>query len=301
MFMSRNGKIAHLPRNVRNEINERLENGEEGQVLLDWLNGLPIVDNILKQNFDGAPITKQNLSEWRQGGFREWKVRQELIDQACQTCDSADDLDEYVDMPLLAGKLAALLAARYASLLNNWHGQLDPQFHEMVHLLRGLNRDIALLQKTMYQADKQKREHEKAIDDEEKRDLEEEKKRETAPIWARLESEAMAAQFGDGDQARMIADYLSAVKYDLPPPKSMVEHKLKMDRLKEEQAKATSARPTPGQPASGKSSKPESKSNPVQVSPTSPKSGPVAPSQSESNQDQADSSTANPEREESMK
>ena len=48
----------------------------------------------------------------------------------------------------------------------------------------------------------------------------------------------MAAQLGDGDHARMIADYLSAVKYDLPPPKSMVEHKQKMDRMKKEGAKS---------------------------------------------------------------
>jgi hypothetical protein len=288
--MSRNGKIAHLPRNIRNELNQRLENGEEGPALLDWLNGLPIVDNILKEHFEGAPITKQNLSEWRQGGFREWQVRQELIDQACQTFDSADDMDDHIDTPLLAGKLAALLAARYAGLLNHWQGQPDPQFHDMVHLLRGLNRDIALLQKTMYQADKQKREFEKAIDDEEKRDLEEEKKRETAPIWAKLESEAMAAQLGGGERANMIADYLSAVKYDLPPPKSMIEHKLKMDRMKEDQAKA---RPSPGQPESRKSSK----SNPVQVSQISPKSGPVAPSPSESGQNEAEFAAASPQTE----
>ena len=37
------------------------------------------VQESLKAKFDGVPVSKQNLSEWRQGGFREWQIRRELI------------------------------------------------------------------------------------------------------------------------------------------------------------------------------------------------------------------------------
>jgi hypothetical protein len=57
-----------------------MEKGEEGDSLLEWLNGLPEVQKMPKASFDGAVMTKQNLSEWRQGGFREWELRQELFD-----------------------------------------------------------------------------------------------------------------------------------------------------------------------------------------------------------------------------
>jgi hypothetical protein len=39
--MSRNGKIARLPQQIREQINRRLENGEEGKQIAEWLNTLP--------------------------------------------------------------------------------------------------------------------------------------------------------------------------------------------------------------------------------------------------------------------
>ncbi len=37
------GKIARLPRNVRDELNHSIDNGETGVRLVEWLNGLPEV------------------------------------------------------------------------------------------------------------------------------------------------------------------------------------------------------------------------------------------------------------------
>ena len=39
--MTRNGKIARLPMQVRAELNLRMEQGVEGEALLARLNGLP--------------------------------------------------------------------------------------------------------------------------------------------------------------------------------------------------------------------------------------------------------------------
>jgi hypothetical protein len=75
---SRNGKIARLPRHVREELNERLERSEPGPQLLAWLNALPETKEVAEKHFASAPVNKQNLSEWRQGGFQEWLAGRNL-------------------------------------------------------------------------------------------------------------------------------------------------------------------------------------------------------------------------------
>jgi hypothetical protein len=79
---TRVGKIAQLPKAIRDELNQRLENGEPGPELLPWLNSLPETRELLTEKFQGQPISKSNLSDWRQGGYREWlkhKFREERI------------------------------------------------------------------------------------------------------------------------------------------------------------------------------------------------------------------------------
>ena len=41
--MARNGKIARLPKEIRAELNKRLDDNEPGPNLLGWLNGKPEV------------------------------------------------------------------------------------------------------------------------------------------------------------------------------------------------------------------------------------------------------------------
>jgi hypothetical protein len=230
MIMTRTGKIARLPRKVRTELNERLDNGEKSDSILEWLNDLPMVDDILREHFGGAPITPQNLSEWRQGGFREWEFRQQFIEHACETFDAAAEMEAVFDAPLLAGQLAAVVAARYAALLNRWDGQVTPKFEEAVKLLRGLNRDIALLQRTLQAAERHRREHEQAVEKKKKDRL-------TAPIMAKLESDTTYEVLGGGEGSRAIADFLAAVKYDQRQPESVIALKEKSERLKVQQTK----------------------------------------------------------------
>jgi hypothetical protein len=65
-----NGKIARLPRNIRDELNHRLDNGEPGGPILEWLNNLPQVKHVLVKDFEGGRINAQNLSNWRKGGHQ---------------------------------------------------------------------------------------------------------------------------------------------------------------------------------------------------------------------------------------
>ncbi len=68
---ARNGKIARLPQSIRAELNQRLRDGHTSCLILPWLNSLPEVQRIVETQFASKPITKSNLSAWRQGGFAQ--------------------------------------------------------------------------------------------------------------------------------------------------------------------------------------------------------------------------------------
>jgi len=112
MNLTRNGKIARLPRAIRDQLNRRLDDGEPGTRLVEWLNGLPEVQAVVAAEFGGKPIREQNLSEWKGGGYREWLAHQEALALAR---DLAGDTAEYqaLEGPPLTDKLALWLAARY--------------------------------------------------------------------------------------------------------------------------------------------------------------------------------------------
>jgi hypothetical protein len=119
--MSRNGKIARLPRGIRDELNQRLEDGEPGVRLVGWLNGREDVQEVLRAHFKGQPISEQNLSQWTQGGFEEWRRQEEsqvamrgLVEESSGVRELAGDRgmsDRVADMAAVAlGEL--LMAAR---------------------------------------------------------------------------------------------------------------------------------------------------------------------------------------------
>jgi len=75
----RTGKIARLPHDIREQLNRRLQDGEQGKSILKWLNALPEVQAVLKEHFEGHPVAASNLTEWKDGGYRDWQVRQDAL------------------------------------------------------------------------------------------------------------------------------------------------------------------------------------------------------------------------------
>lgn len=110
--MARNGKIARLPLSVREELNERLRENENGQDILTWLNALPVVVE------RGAEINDANLSLWRSGGFAEWLGDQDKIHKVEKLSElslrlakaSGGNLSEGL-LAIAAGKLQEALEA----------------------------------------------------------------------------------------------------------------------------------------------------------------------------------------------
>jgi hypothetical protein len=64
------GKVARLPENIRNQLNEFLDDGLEYQRILDWLaqNGFP-------------GFTHNNISRWKDGGYQDWLRHYSRLDE----------------------------------------------------------------------------------------------------------------------------------------------------------------------------------------------------------------------------
>jgi hypothetical protein len=113
MNVTRNGKIARLPRSVRQELNRRLDDGEQGKQLVAWLNALPEVQAVVTAEFEGKPIREQNLSQWKKGGYRDWQAQQEAVEIAERLEEDAAEWAGEGRAPL-TDTLAHWLVARYA-------------------------------------------------------------------------------------------------------------------------------------------------------------------------------------------
>ncbi len=111
------GKIARLPLAVRRQLNQRLQDGQTGGVLLQWLNGLPEVQAVLAAQFDGQPLTKMNLSRWKQGGYRSWEQEQKTLAEMAALFEKSAALQEAAKDGL-TDRMALVLAAKMAVELN---------------------------------------------------------------------------------------------------------------------------------------------------------------------------------------
>ena len=112
MNLAHNGKIGRLPIAVREELNRRLQNGGRGRRLVAWLNGLPEVRHILARDFGGKPVREQNLSEWRNGGYKNWLQQQEVLEMARQLSADSGEL-QLAGAQSLTEHMTVWLTARY--------------------------------------------------------------------------------------------------------------------------------------------------------------------------------------------
>jgi len=132
---ARHGKIARLPQSIREELNTRILNGEPATTLVPWLNSQSIVQCVLEEHFEGKPISEQNISNWREGGFVDWYVQEDWR-AICRTC--AGDADRLAVTGFNAGKFLLMLTARLAVSLDCAEGDPsgvlkdNPAFHKLI-------------------------------------------------------------------------------------------------------------------------------------------------------------------------
>lgn len=103
------GKIAQLPARIREALNRRLHDGQPASVILPWLNAVPEVIEVITTRFDSEPVSEQNLSLWRNGGFQRWLAESAEIEQTKQLAEFSAELAEAAGLGI--SKAAKALAA----------------------------------------------------------------------------------------------------------------------------------------------------------------------------------------------
>jgi hypothetical protein len=212
--MTRRGKIARLPRNIRETLNSRLENGDPGDILVLWLNTLPEVRSILAAYFHGRPISEQNLSEWKLGGFIDWQRKQDTCARVRGLLDFTLDLDNASAGQSLPDRLADLLAAELAAnaqqILEQQPDspQRQRQISDILAQLHKIRTGKHAAERLRIQTERwqfQRKQQERA-----ERDtlIAEAKDQATAPLFEALKRPAMVTAFGGGEAAGQIVDNL---------------------------------------------------------------------------------------------
>lgn len=124
--MSRIGKIARLPRELREELNHRLDDGKSASSILSWLNKHDDVKDVLGVYFHDQPITASNLSDWRQGGYQDWLRNQEGRAFARDILAEAEELEDEVAGSRLTDRVTEIAALSLIRLLRKAQAEEGP-------------------------------------------------------------------------------------------------------------------------------------------------------------------------------
>jgi len=153
--MTRNGKIARLPADLRTELNQRLGNGEMIKPLAEWLNGPPKVQEVMQKSFEGRPINEDNISEWKNGGYRDWEASQRMGEQVVTFMDRTAALRSAAKSGL-TDRMALLLAATMAAQMLEL--ETMPNNAEKAKIWRELRIGLLALRKSELYAERLKME-----------------------------------------------------------------------------------------------------------------------------------------------
>jgi hypothetical protein len=140
---TRVGKVARLPKDIREELNTRLENGEQGKELVEWLNQSPAVKKVLAAQFGGSPITDNNVSEWKQGGYQDWLKHTEACELVRDLVEKGGELGKAADGTPIGDRLANLLAVELThavQLALSQDGGAEERWSQLQEMLRAVSR-----------------------------------------------------------------------------------------------------------------------------------------------------------------
>jgi len=216
------GKIGRLPKSIRDMLGQRIENGEPGKEIVKWLNGLSGVKRVMEEQFNGRPITGQNLSEWKQNGHPEWLRQEQTRSLVGQLAEQAEDLGEASNGREISDLLASVLAAeltRLATALLEKETDPEKRWHRLreVHQeLSQLRRDDHRAVRTMIKRERWNREMDQQHEAELERMKQEGKEKLRARFFSALQKPAIAKSFGGGEVGEMIAEVFHRMTSDLP-------------------------------------------------------------------------------------
>ena len=218
--MTRKGKIARLPKHIREVLNQRLQNGQFGNCLLDWLNHLPECEEMLEDHFESQPITKQNLSEWKQGGYKDWLRNEEVRQQVQRLAEQAEDLENEAGAMSIADRLGTVLSMQLLAMIEQLDSIAEPR--EKWARLREILRELHHLRREDHRARRLRMTEEQwrmKCDQENKRQKEAEAEK-LIKLQGAMENKLMLSRMkGRGHEAGKWVDWELRVHYGLPLPR----------------------------------------------------------------------------------
>jgi hypothetical protein len=291
------GKIGRLSKYYRDELGRRIGDGEPGKEIVKWLNDQSRVQEVLKEQFGGRPITEQNLSEWKQTGHPEWLRREEARLFVTRLTEQSDDLEEATDDHEISDRFASVLAAELARLaMTLLEKETDPE--KRWQRLCGVHRELSQLRRddhravrTVIKRARWNREVEREEDAEHQRVQRANKDRLIDMVFASMRNQTMAEAFGGGEYGKRQAELLHRIKFDMPledllgmtPPGKSAPAPLEENPTKSELIQPNPTNFSNGHPPEplGANAPDNSGSNPVKPSQT--ESGSIQPDQIQSN------------------
>ncbi len=212
------GKIGRCPLAIREEVNRRLLEGEPGPKILAWLNSQEEVLRVLDQYFAETPVTPQNLSEWRLGGYAKWLKRRERVESLKHLSDYAAKLGAAAGGNATDGSAAILggrILERIETALEN--GDDDT--------ISALVEPLVALRRTDIEARKG-RQRERLLDQRERQVALSEKQFQVRTCEAFIEwaKNAKALEIAQGPAPKEVKmDQLHLLIFGAPPPKPAQE------------------------------------------------------------------------------
>jgi hypothetical protein len=157
------GKISRLPHSIREQLHQRLGNGDRAKTILEWLNSTPEVQPILATEYAARPITARNLSAWKKHSHASWLNEQEAALQAAQFITESRELAQ-AGQGQTTDHLAAIVAAQLSVAVTQLlAGPPSDAAHQH---LTALGREFTKLRRTEIQASRlrlQRQRHESKL------------------------------------------------------------------------------------------------------------------------------------------
>src|ERR1700722_11696466 len=230
--MSRTGKIARLPKEIREQLNHRLEDGETGGELASWLNGLPECQEMLAEKFGGRPINEGNISEWRLGGYEDWQRGGAARERLQGLLERAETLDDVADGDEIGDRLGTLVAAELADAIAKLEEITDA--NERWRRLQEISRELSRLRREDHHGrrlciaqERGENELEDKSEEEEKAAKKEQKEKLLGIFHGVQGIGPMEQILGGGEYGKKWAEWLYPVENDLQMPEWWTEKEAK--------------------------------------------------------------------------
>lgn len=143
--MARQGKIARLPFAVRNRICEMLEDGLPAIEILAYVNASPEWAEVKSRCHFSGDVNQQNLSDWRRGGYLEWRSERARVERLREVAETACHIAAATGGdPAAVG--SRILAGRLTELLESLDGDQAPEIARALASLRKGENDAQRLE-----------------------------------------------------------------------------------------------------------------------------------------------------------